>query len=80
MLKETKEIITIECPECGTEIKTKCYNKQYIKDLISYLKRAHNALKILIESNKVPASTKIYFPNGEYETIGNIIAESPHKY
>lgn len=80
MREKTKEIITVCCEGCGEEIHIKTYREQYIKDLIAYSKRAHNAMKAVIESNQISASTKIYYPNGEYETIGNIRAEAPHKY
>jgi hypothetical protein len=80
MLEKTKEVITVYCGNCGTEINITTYRNQYIKDLIDYSKKAHNALKTVIDSNKVAASLKIYYPNGEYETIGNIRAEAPHKY
>lgn len=80
-MDKTKEIIVITCEGCGAETEIKTYRSQYIKDLINYSKRAHNALKQLIDSNKISAATKVYYPNSDqYETIGNIRAESPHKY
>jgi hypothetical protein len=80
MLKNTKEFKTVVC-SCGNEIEVKVYSIDYIKDLIDYSKRAHNAIKNLIDDNKVSPATKIYYPNSNnYETLGNIRAEAPHKY
>jgi hypothetical protein len=80
MLENTKEFISEVCPNCGGEINIKAYRQQYVKDLIAYSKKAHNALRQIIKENKVSPPTKIYDPNGQYDTIGNIIAEAPHKF
>lgn len=79
--KKTKDFLTVECPNCSEYLEIKNYTKDYIDALVSYSKIAHNAIKQLIEQNKVSAAMKIYYPNSKnYETIGNIRADAPHKY